>query len=75
MLRKKLTRHGKGYALIINKPIRDLLKIGAKTRLKITTDGQSLIISPTDSVRAKTFDAATNDTFKKYSKMLKRLAR
>jgi len=41
---KKLTRHGNSLALVIDKPILDLLGIDADTELTITTDGQRLFI-------------------------------
>ena len=46
---KTLTRHGNSYALVIDKPILELLHISPQTPLEITTDGSSLIISPAAS--------------------------
>ncbi len=43
---KKLTRHGNSLALVIDKPILELLNITKDTPLEISTDGRSLIISP-----------------------------
>ncbi len=43
---KKLTKHGNSLALVIDKPILELLKIGSETPLEISTDGRSLIIAP-----------------------------
>ncbi len=43
---KKMVSHGNSAALIIDKPILDILKIGMDTPLEITTDGKNLIISP-----------------------------
>lgn len=43
---KKLTRHGNSLALVIDKPILELLKISADTPLDISTDGRRLIIAP-----------------------------
>ncbi len=43
---KKLTRHGNSLALVIDKPILELLNISADTPLQITTDGRSLTITP-----------------------------
>jgi antitoxin component of MazEF toxin-antitoxin module len=43
---KKLTRHGNSLALVIDKPILELLNIDRDTPLEITTDGRSLIITP-----------------------------
>jgi antitoxin component of MazEF toxin-antitoxin module len=46
---KKLTRHGNSLALVIDKPILELLNITKDTPLEITTDGRSLIICPSRS--------------------------
>lgn len=43
---KTLTTHGNSAALIIDKPVLELLKIDMDTPLEIVTDGRSLIISP-----------------------------
>jgi antitoxin component of MazEF toxin-antitoxin module len=43
---KKLTAHGNSAALIIDKPILELLKITMDTPLEISTDGKQLIIAP-----------------------------
>jgi len=56
---KTLTAHGNSAALIIDKPIMELLGITLETPLKITTDGRSLIISPlTDAERGVRFQEA-----------------
>ncbi len=51
---KKLTRHGNSLALVIDKPILELLNITQDTPLQITTDGQTLTISPTRNTDPKT---------------------
>ena len=71
---KTLTRHGNSYALVIDKPILELLKIDGDTPLEWTTDGRSLIITPADAKRDKKFRDAADKTIKQYGKMLKRLA-
>jgi antitoxin component of MazEF toxin-antitoxin module len=43
---KKLVSYGNSAALIIDKPILELLKVDMETPLEISTDGRSLIISP-----------------------------
>lgn len=43
---KKLTAHGNSAALIIDKPILELLRISMNTPLELSTDGKKLIISP-----------------------------
>lgn len=72
---KKLTKHGNSYALVIDKPVLELLKITETTPLEITTDGKSLNISPVqDEKRRKKFEAALKKTNKKYGKALRKLA-
>lgn len=72
---KRLTKHGNSLAFVIDRGILDLLEIDAETPLSVTTDGQSLIISPVrDAARQKRFRAALQEGNRKYSKMLKRLA-
>ena len=39
-------KHGNSYALVIDKPILDLLNIRPDTPLTISTDGEQLLISP-----------------------------
>jgi antitoxin component of MazEF toxin-antitoxin module len=73
---KTLTRHGNSLALVIDKPILELLRIDESTPLSITTDGTKLVVAPAaaDPKRAAKFEDAKRDTFKKYDKVLKRLA-
>jgi antitoxin component of MazEF toxin-antitoxin module len=43
---KKLTKHGNSLALVIEKPLLNLLKINEKTELEISVEGGNLIIRP-----------------------------
>lgn len=43
---KNLIKHGNSYAMIIDKPILDLLRISPDTKLEITTNGRSILVSP-----------------------------
>jgi antitoxin component of MazEF toxin-antitoxin module len=43
---KFLTKHGNSFALVIDRPILDLLKIRPDALLEISTDGQKLTIQP-----------------------------
>ena len=45
-MKKKLSKHGNSFAIIIDKPILDLLSITEKTVLSISTDGSRIIIEP-----------------------------
>jgi len=72
---KKLTQHGNSLALVLDRPILDLIKVDADTPLDISTDGQRLIISPIRNVISdKDFKAALARVNRKHGKTLKRLA-
>jgi antitoxin MazE len=72
---KTLTKHGNSWALVIDKPVLELLNIDPDTPLKIRTDGQTLIIAPADeTARKKNFRRALEETNRRYGKALKRLA-
>jgi antitoxin MazE len=72
---KTLTKHGNSWALIIDRPVLELLNIDPETPLKIRTDGQTLIVAPAEETgRKKKFRAALEETNKRYGKALKRLA-
>ena len=73
---KKLVAHGNSAALIIDKPILDLLKVDMKTPLEVSTDGRSLIISPVENdKREKRFRAALVKVNKSHRKTLQKLAK
>jgi len=72
---KKLTKHGNSLALVIDKPVLDLLEIDSETPLSVTTDGTCLILSPVrDPKHQERFRRAVAEGNKKYAKALKRLA-
>jgi antitoxin component of MazEF toxin-antitoxin module len=72
---KKLTKHGNSLALVIDRPILDLLNVDAETPLDISTDGRRLIVAPaSQSERRRKFEAAQRTAHKRYSKAFKKLA-
>jgi antitoxin MazE len=72
---KRLTRHGNSMALVIDRPILDLLKIDDETPLDVSTDGKSLTISPAKpSERRKKFEKAQVLAHSRYGRAFKRLA-
>jgi antitoxin component of MazEF toxin-antitoxin module len=72
---KKLTRHGNSLALVIDRPILDLLKIDPETPLDVSTDGKQLIITPAKpSSRRKKFEAAQEWAHERYGKAFQKLA-
>lgn len=72
---KKLTKHGNSLALVIDRPILDLLNIDPETPLDVRTDGKQLIVSPAKpSARRKKFEAAQEQAHKRYGNAFRKLA-
>jgi len=72
---KRLTQHGNSSALIIERPILELLNIRPDTLLEIATDGQNLIVSPVrQKGRERKFKEALAFVNRKHGKTLKALA-
>ena len=76
-MQKTLTKHGDSLALIIDKPILDLLNIEPTTPLEIRTNGEELIIRPVrtaEADRGEKFADALTDVNRRYPKSLKKLS-
>ena len=74
-MKKNLTRHGNSLALVIEKPILELLGADAETLFDITTDGNALILTPIkNSDHEKRVEEATAEAMKKHHEALKKLA-
>jgi antitoxin MazE len=72
---KTLTKHGNSRALVIDKPILDLLHISDDTLLDISTDGKNLIISPvSEDERAARLKKSLDRGNQKFGNALKNLA-
>ena len=72
---KNLIKHGNSWALVIDRPILDLLKIEPDTPLELVTDGDVLVIHPQrNKDKQREFQAALEDVNRKYGRALKRLA-
>jgi antitoxin MazE len=72
---KTLIRHGNSSALVIDKPILEMLDISADTPLEVTTNGDSLLVSPVrDKARQKKLRASLDKINRRFGKDLKRLA-
>ena len=72
---KKLTQHGNSLALIIDRPILELIGIDANTALELSTDGKCLVVTPMrNSAKRKKIDAAVDKAHRRYGSMFKRLA-
>ena len=71
----KLTKHGNSKALIIDRPLLDLLKLDPDTELEISTDGTRLIVAPANSPeRRRKFAVAQDWAHRRYAKAIRKLA-
>lgn len=43
---KRLTKHGNELALVLDKPVRDLLGLNTKTPISLTLEGKTVVITP-----------------------------
>jgi antitoxin MazE len=72
---KTLTKHGNSYAMVIEKPILELLRTTPDTPFEIISDGRSLVLTPVRSnEESKKFDEALAMVHKRFGKAMKRLA-
>jgi antitoxin component of MazEF toxin-antitoxin module len=72
---KSLVKHGNSWALVIDRPILELLKIEPQAPLEITTDGRSILIAPASGGDHNSRVAAARDKVNaKYAKAFKKLA-
>jgi antitoxin component of MazEF toxin-antitoxin module len=73
---KYLTTHGNSAALVLDKPILELLHIDMDTPLEIATDGKSLVISPVkDAAREKKFRGSLARVVSRHGKTFAKLAK
>ncbi|TWU62282.1 AbrB/MazE/SpoVT family DNA-binding domain-containing protein [Crateriforma conspicua] len=74
-MEKSLIKHGNSLALVIDKPILEMLQITPDTKLELTTNGDAILVTP---VRNKSRQARIDKSLKKineqYADDLKRLA-
>ena len=72
---KTLIKHGNSLALVIDKPILEMLRVDADTPLELTTNGDQLMISPVrDKARRKKLRQSLQKINSKYGDDLRRLA-
>ena len=72
---KTLIKHGNSLALVIDKPILEMLRVTSDTPLELTTDGDTIMISPIrHKDRQKRLRQSLRKINNKYRDDLKRLA-
>jgi antitoxin component of MazEF toxin-antitoxin module len=71
---KRLIQHGNSAALVIDKPIMEILKITNETTFELSTDGRNLILSPQIEKDQETAIIHSLEKInKKYESVLRRL--
>ena len=74
-MQKTLIKHGNSLALVIDKPILEMLQITADTPLDITSNGDVLMVSPVrEKTRQKKLNSSLDKINRTYGDDLKRLA-
>ena len=75
-MKKTFQKHGNSLALVIDKPILDLLKVDQNTpvEIEIVQNPLGLRITPISGIEDQELDDILGRVNKKYGKMLKRLA-
>lgn len=78
---KKLSKHGNSWAILIDKPILELLNANENTQFKIRIDNNNLILEPVhkESKAGKVSDdpklqSIYEELVEKYDNLLKKLA-
>lgn len=72
---KNLTKHGNSWALVIDKPILELLNINPEQPVEITTDGKTLVVSAsTQDAHKQRVQAARRKANSRHSAAFKKLA-
>lgn len=72
---KKLIKHGNSAALILDKPILELLNVTMDTPLEITTDGTNIVISPQRNHTEEDFAASLESINERFGLTLQKLAK
>lgn len=74
-MQKMLIKHGNSLALVIDKPILEMLQIDATTPLQLTTNGDQILVTPCrDKTRQKKLAASLKTINEKFGEDLQRLA-
>lgn len=74
-MQKKLVRHGNSCAMVIDKPILELLRATPDTEFEIVTDGNSLLLTPIrDPEEERHFEETLQMVHRRFGGVLKRLA-
>ena len=74
-MRKKLTKTGNSFALVLDRSLLEQAHITADTPLDVTTDGHVIVIAPVRSkARARRLRKIMDQADRRYGRVFKRLA-
>jgi antitoxin component of MazEF toxin-antitoxin module len=74
-MKKRLTRTGNSLALVLDRPLLEAARIGPKTELEVSTDGDVIVVTPVrGTARRRRFHAAIEEINEEYAGVFKRLA-
>ena len=74
-MEKSLIKHGNSLAIVIDKPVLDLLRITSETKLELTTNGDAIMLTPIrDKKKQARLEAALQKINYKFGDDLKKLA-
>ncbi len=74
-MEKALIKHGNSLAIVIDKPVLDLLQITADTKIELTTNGDAIMLTPIrDKKRQARLQAALQKINDQFGDDLKKLA-
>ena len=72
---KTLTKHGNSYAMVIDRPILDLIRATPETPFDIISDGRSLVLTPVrNDEEEQKFDDAVAMIHERFGRAMKTLA-
>lgn len=75
-MNKTLIKHGNSLALVIDKPILEMLQITADTPLELTTNGDAILITPVrDKRQQRRLRASLDKINTRFGDDLERLAK
>ncbi|HLX63378.1 MAG TPA: AbrB/MazE/SpoVT family DNA-binding domain-containing protein [Planctomycetota bacterium] len=71
-----LTKHGDGYALLLDKELVEQMQIGIDTPLQITPSVNSFVVSQAvdPKIRRAKFERALENVHRKFGRAMKKLA-
>ncbi|NJL31026.1 MAG: AbrB/MazE/SpoVT family DNA-binding domain-containing protein [Phycisphaerales bacterium] len=72
---KHLVKHGNSLALVIDKPILELIRASGDTPFEVVSNGRSLVLTPVrDAETERKFTQAVSMVHKRFGKAMKKLA-